>query len=282
MAVWVFPGQGSQAKGMGDGLFEEFSELTAQADSILRYSIKTLCLEDPRDQLSQTNYTQPALFVVSALAYHQQMNETGRQPDFVVGHSLGEYNALYAAGVFDFETGLKLVNKRGELMSQASGGGMAAVIGLSADAVIDVLQTNNLEGIDIANYNSGSQIVISGLKQDIDQAQASFEKAGARLFMPLKVSGAFHSRYMQSAHEEFSKYLELFSFNAPKIPVIANTTAKPYTIDTIAENLVNQIDHSVRWNESIQTLLSQGEKNFSEIGPGRVLTGLINRIKRGQ
>ncbi len=175
MATFIFPGQGSQVKGMGGNLFNEFRELTAQADDILGYSIKELCMEDPNSTLGQTQYTQPALFVVSALSYLKRIKETGRKPDFVAGHSLGEYNALFAAGAFDFETGLKLVKKRGELMSLATGGSMAVVLGITEENIVEVLEQNGLYSIDIANVNSPYQVAISGLKEDIDKARLNFQ-----------------------------------------------------------------------------------------------------------
>lgn len=280
MATYVFPGQGSQKKGMGGTLFDEFPELTKQADQILGYSIKELCLEDPGLKLSQTQYTQPALFVVNAFSYLKKIDETGKKPDFVAGHSLGEFNALFAAGVFDFETGLKLVKKRGELMSRATGGGMAAVIGLNEEQVTDVLQRHHLQSICIANLNSPFQIVISGPKDDVDNAKAVFEGVKeVKLFTPLKTSGAFHSRYMEEAKQEFAKFIHPFVFEKPAIPVIANVSARPYKPSEISENLIEQITHPVKWTESIRYLLGLGEMEFEELGPGKVLTGLITRIK---
>jgi malonyl CoA-acyl carrier protein transacylase len=280
MAVYVFPGQGSQKKGMGEGLFEQFPELTSKADAILGNSIAELCLEDPQGQLSQTQYTQPALYVVNALTYHKKLQDTDNQkPKFVAGHSLGEYSALYAAGCFDFETGLKIVQKRGALMSQVSGGGMAAIIGKTAEEVGDILKKNNLETIDMANYNTMTQIVISGLKDDIDKSKGAFDEAGARFF-PLNVSGAFHSRYMTPVRDEFKTFVDQFTLTPPKITVIANYTALPY--GDVKANLVEQINHSVKWSDSIVYLLGQGEAEFTEIGPGNVLSGLIAKIKRNQ
>ena len=177
---------------MGGILFEEFKELTAKVDQLLGYSIRELCLEDPKMQLNQTQYTQPALYIVNALSYLKKVAETGKKPDFVAGHSLGEYDALFVSGVFDFETGLRLVAKRGEIMSRATGGGMAAVIGLTEVQVTEILQQNGLEAIDIANFNSPYQIVISGRKEDVDKAKPIFEAArDVKMFAPLKVSGAF-------------------------------------------------------------------------------------------
>jgi trans-AT polyketide synthase/acyltransferase/oxidoreductase domain-containing protein len=188
MLAYVFPGQGSQQKGMGGELFDEFKELTSKADEILGYSIKELCLEDPQGNLGQTQYTQPALYVVNALTYYKKIKDTGIKPDYVAGHSLAEYNALLAAEVFDFETGLKIVKKRGELMSKASGGGMAAVIGMSEEKIREVLKENGLESIDMANYNTPSQIAISGPKDDIIRAQPFFEAAGVRSYIVLRLA----------------------------------------------------------------------------------------------
>ncbi len=278
MKTYVFPGQGSQIKGMGGALFDEFKELTEKADEILGYSIKKLCLEDPDRQLHQTQYTQPALFVVNALSYYKKVKETKETPDFVAGHSLGEYNALLVAGGFDFETGLKLVKKRGELMSQASGGAMAAVLGLTEEKTREILERNDLLEIDIANLNAPTQIVISGLKDDINKAQPFFDNAGAT-YIPLNVSAAFHSRQMQKAKEEFETYVNGFEFSELAIPVISNVEARPYKHDKIAANLADQLRSSVKWSGSVQYLISQGEMEFEELGPGDVLTKLIERIK---
>ncbi|MCG8338890.1 MAG: ACP S-malonyltransferase [Proteobacteria bacterium] len=278
MKTYVFPGQGSQVKGMGGTLFDEFKDLTAIADEILGYSIKELCLEDPKKLLHQTQYTQPALYVVNALSYYKKLKETEKKPDFVAGHSLGEYNALLASGVFEFETGLKLVKKRGELMSQASGGAMAAVLGLSEEKTHKILQEKKLTEIDIANLNSPSQIVISGLKEDIDQAQPHFIKEGAT-YVPLNVSAAFHSRYMQEARDEYEKYIKEVEFSELAIPVISNVHAKPYHQADIVSNLADQLRSSVKWSESIQFLMDQGEMEIEELGVGDVLTKLIKTIQ---
>ena len=280
MLAYVFPGQGSQMKGMGEGLFDEYPELTAKADVILGYSIKELCLEDPNNQLTQTQYTQPALYVVNALTYLKKVQDTETKPDYVAGHSLGEYNALFAAGAFDFETGLKLVKKRGELMSQASGGSMAAVLGLTEQKITEVLKENGIENIGIANFNSPSQIVISGLKEDIDRAGPLFEAAGARAYIPLKVSAAFHSRFMQEVKEEFAEFVEGFKFSELPIPVISNVHARPYQNSLIKENLVEQITSSVKWTESVCYLTGKGVTEFEEVGPGNVLKGLLSKIQK--
>lgn len=280
MITYVFPGQGTQKKGMGEGLFDEFRELTKQADEVLGYSIQELCLNDAGGNLHQTQFTQPALYTVNAMSYLKKIIDTGQSPDFVAGHSLGEYNALFAAGAFDFKTGLELVKKRGELMNRATGGGMAAVVGLTEEQIREVLRTNGLSGIDIANLNAPTQIVISGTKADIDQAQPVFESIkGVEMFVPLRTSGAFHSRYMQEAMREFENFIENFQFLDMKIPVISNVKARPYNASALSENLVRQITHPVKWTESIRYLMGKGHMAFEEIGVGKVLTGLIARIQ---
>ena len=281
MTAYLFPGQGSQQRGMGKGLFEAFPRFTEEADTILGYSISTLCLEDPQQQLSQTQYTQPALYVVNALSYQRKLQETGKQPEFVAGHSLGEYNALQASGALSFADGLKLVQKRGELMSQATGGAMAAILELTADKIAELLRTNNLDGIDIANANGPKQTVISGPEADLTNAQPIFEAAGGP-FIPLNTSGAFHSRYMEAAKTAFTDYLkhEDFDFADLQIPVIANVTAMPYAKDQIVDHLSAQITGTVQWVRSVEYLLAQGETQFEELGVGDVLTKLVDNIKK--
>lgn len=280
MKAYVFSGQGSQQKGMGGGLFEEFKSLVNEADRILGYSIEDLCLYDEHQQLGQTEYTQPALYVVNALSYLKKINDTDRKPDYVAGHSLGEYNALLAAEVFDFATGLKLVKKRGELMAKARDGGMAAVIGLSEEEVGEILKDNNLHTLDIANLNTPSQIVISGPKGEIENAQSIFENSGALLYSILNVSGAFHSRYMKDSKEEFENYLSGFEFKKPMIKVISNYTARPYRSWNIKENMMEQIVHSVKWTESIRYLMGKGIQDIEQVGPGFVVIDLVNKIRR--
>ena len=282
MTTFVFPGQGSQKIGMGQDLFERYQPLVEQASDILGYSIKTLCLDDPEKQLHQTQYTQPALFIVNALNFYKKLEEDGPKPDFVAGHSLGEYNALLAADVFDFATGLRLVQQRGLLMSQATMGGMAAIIGLDESQIKAVLSSEpQCMQINIANYNSPTQFVISGPREVITQSLPLFEQAGAGMVIPLNVSGAFHSPIMGPAAEQFRQFLQDFTFNSPVIPVIANTTAKPYeNASHVANHLAEQMTHSVLWTASIHYLMQQGETEFIEVGPGAVLTGLIRRIRQ--
>ena len=286
MIAFVFPGQGSQKRGMGQGLFDEVSEYAAvekDVDAILGYSMRELCLEDADNRLKETQFTQPSLYVVNALHYYKAVAE-GVRPDYLAGHSLGEYNALLAAGVYDFLTGLRLVKKRGELMSQARNGGMGAVIGLSADAISRVIAEGGLSGIDVANFNSPAQTVVSGPVDEIKQAGPLFEAAGARMFMPLPVSAAFHSRYMADAAKEYAEFLAPLTFSAPNIPVVANVTAQPYPTDDASAStkslLVDQITHSVQWTQSVRYLLARGVTQFSEMGPGNVLARLVQQIQK--
>ncbi|HTH50075.1 MAG TPA: ACP S-malonyltransferase [Candidatus Limnocylindria bacterium] len=275
----MFPGQGSQKVGMGAPLFARFPAQVAAADAELGYSIEELCCADPLGRLNDTQFTQPALFVVNALMFLDRLLARGELPHLVAGHSLGEYNALFAAGVFDFATGVRLVKKRAELMARARGGAMAAVLGLGRETIADILARSGLGGVDVANYNSPRQTVISGPDTELDRAQPLMEAAGAKLFKKLAVSAAFHSRYMQPAAAEFKTCLRDFTFAVPRIPVIANATAQPYGAGQVAELLAAQIDHPVRWVESIRRISQQPEVQFEEIGPGNVLAGLIRRIQ---
>ncbi len=278
--VFLFPGQGSQKAGMGADLFPRFRDDVKTADDILGYSIEELCLEDSGNRLNRTEYTQPALYVVNALTWMQRVNDGTGEPAYTAGHSLGEYNALLAAGAFDFATGLRLVRERGRLMGEASGGGMAAIVGLDRETIEAVLRDNGLESLDIANLNAPDQTVLSGPAADLDRARPLFEEAGARMVVPLKVSAAFHSRYMKPASDAFARFLESFTFAAPRIPVIANVSARPYEGGNIAGNLARQIVDSVRWTESMDYILDQApDAAFEEVGPGKVLAGLLRKIK---
>jgi trans-AT polyketide synthase/acyltransferase/oxidoreductase domain-containing protein len=280
MATHVFPGQGSQQKGMGRDLFERFPGLVTAADGVLGYSIRELCVNDPHGMLGETQYTQPALFVVNALTFLHTVESTGKRPCYVAGHSLGEYNALLAAEVLDFESGLRLVKKRGELMSRVKGGGMAAVVGLSEKQIAAVLAENGFDGIDIANRNTPSQFVIAGRVDEIQKSKAAFEKAGAKLFVPLRVSAPFHSRYMAEVRNEFAEFLDAIRFSAPKVPIISNVEARPYPEGRAKSLLADQITASVRWTETIQYLIAKGETEFVELGPGSVLSGLVKKIQQ--
>lgn len=284
MLVYIFPGQGSQKRGMGATLFDEVREYRAverDVDALLGYSLRQLCLEDPKNCISQTQFTQPSLYVVNALHYYKAVQESGARPAFVAGHSLGEYNALLAAGAFDFLTGLRLVQKRGELMAQARDGTMAAVVGVPADRIRSIVQSE-LSSIDVANFNTPSQTVISGPVDAIKRAGPIFEAAGARMYIPLQVSAAFHSRYMADASRSFGEYLTQFAFDRLRIPVIANVTGQPYpegvNSSQIAKLLADQIAHSVLWLQSVRYLTDRGVTEFKELGPGNVLTRLTEQI----
>src|ERR1041385_1953764 len=288
MIAYMFPGQGSQKRGMGQALFDEVPEYAAverDVDAIVGYSMRKLCLEDAENRLKETQFTQPSLYVVNALHYYKAIGQ-GPRPAYLAGHSLGEYNALLAAGAFDFLTGLRLVKKRGELMSQAKNGGMGAVIGLDAGAIANVIRDNGLAGIDVANFNTPSQTVVSGPVEDVKRAGPFFEKGGAQMYIPLAVSAAFHSRYMGDAAKAFADFLAPISFSPPATPVVANVPAKPYPAGNASESikslLVDQITHSVQWAQSIRFLIGQGVAQFFEMGPGNVLTRMVQQIQQAK
>jgi len=266
---------------MGGELFDRFPDMTADASRILGYSIKELCLDDPRAELGLTQFTQPALFVVNALMHRARLEDGRPAPDFAAGHSLGEYNALLAAGCFDFATGVTLVKERGALMGRVSGGGMSAVIGLAPERIQDLLHESE-EGrrVDVANFNSFEQTVIAGPKEDLAAVKPALEAAGARMVVPLNVSAPFHSRYMRDAQREFEGFLQGFEFRAPAIPVISNVRARPYDGDLVRATLAEQIGNSVRWLDSMLYLMEKPEPSFEEVGPGQVLTKLLKQIQK--
>lgn len=280
MKAIMFPGQGAQYRGMGEGLFSIFKEYTDLASEVLGYSIEDLCLNDPEGKLGQTQYTQPALYVVNALNYYHGRRTGDFQADYFMGHSLGEYNALLAAGVFDFIAGLKLVKKRGELMGAASGGGMVAVLGLKSTEIERILGSgeDGLHDIDLANYNTPTQIVISGRAESIKNVVKILEQENARC-IPLNVSAAFHSRYMKDAQDEFMEFIEAFSFGNPEVPVIANSTARPYEGGDIAFRLGEQIASPVLWVDSVRYLMGRGVTDYVEVG-STLLTRMVNEIVR--
>lgn len=280
MLVFMFPGQGSQRKGMGRELFDDVPQYRAvesQVNTLLGYSLRELCCDDAGGQLNQTQFTQPAIYVVNALHYYKAI-AGGAPPQFLVGHSLGEYNALLAAGAFDLLTGLRLVKKRGELMSQAKGGSMVAVIGLAPRTIQSVLHDHALAAIDVANFNSPTQTVLSGPESDLKRCVPHLEQAGARTCAWLPVSASFHSRYMVPAARAFDEYLRGFTFQSLTRTVVANATGRPYPQDdpsaTIRTFLVKQICEPVRWVQSIEYLARVGAREFREIGTGAVLTQL--------
>lgn len=274
MKVIMFPGQGSQYKGMGKELFSAYNKEAKQASDILGYDLEELCVNDPKRQLGKTEFTQPALYVVNALHYYKQHKNS--HPDYLIGHSLGEYNALLAAGAFDFETGLRLVQKRGALMAAASGGGMAAVLGLNIATLTQKLEDSGYTGIDIANYNTPTQTVIAGPQALIDKIVKDFSDQGIKI-IPLFVSAPFHSRYMKPAAEEFATFLNGFKFLPLQTPVIANATARPYEEGQTAVLLSRQVASSVQWTDTIRFLMGKGITTHEEIG-GVMLTKMINEI----
>lgn len=283
--AFVFPGQGSQFVGMGKDLFETFPEARQafeKADDILGFSLSDLCFNGPEADLRLTVNTQPALFVTS-VAFMKVLESRGIRPDAVAGHSVGEYAAHAAAGSLSLEDGTALIRRRGELMQAASAqspGTMAAIIGLSSEKTEEACQAAASAGIvDVANFNSPGQIVISGEKAAVEEAGRIAKESGARKVIPLNVSGGFHSRLMLPTVDALAKELAGVPFSEAKIPVVANISAKYVrTPDEIRETLAKQIAGSVQWEKSIAMLIETGFDSFVEVGPGKVLSGLIKRI----
>jgi [acyl-carrier-protein] S-malonyltransferase len=272
--AWIYPGQGSQAVGMGKDLrnWEGAEQKLALASEVLGWD--PLTLEEA--QLNQTRYTQPALFTVSALLT-DYLYAQGKAPSCTAGHSLGEYSALYAAGVFDFEAGLRLVALRGQLMDAAGerdpAGGMAAVIGFDRAKLEHLCEI--IPDVAIANDNSPDQVVITG---NVDSVKGVCEQLQAKRAVPLKVSGAFHSRFMQAAADEFAQTLEAINFQSPRVPVYSNSTAAASQDPQILKQaLLAQMTAPVRWRETVLHMASDGIQQVWEIGPGTVLTGLVKR-----
>jgi len=284
--AYIFPGQGSQAVGMGQNLCshsEAARTLFEQADEYLGEKISTLCFYGPEDALKQTIHTQPALYVTSAAVLAVLRERGVPEPEAVAGHSVGEYAALYAAGAFDFETGLKLVARRAQEMHRAaltSPGAMAAVLGLSAEQVVAVCADAESAGpVSAANFNGGGQVVISGSADGVAKASELAKAVGAKRVLPLNVSGAFHSALMAPAVEAMEYALRDAVIQTANIPIVANLTADYETTpDEIRTNLAAQIDHPVRWEETILRLIEGGFDTFVEVGSGTVLAGLMKRI----
>ena len=282
--AFVFPGQGSQYVGMGKDLYEQLPEARQrfdQADALLGISLTKICFEGPEEELKQTKNTQPAIFLHSMVVAKQYR---GERAAMAAGHSLGEYSALVYAGALTFEDGLRLVRLRGELMQQAGieqPGTMAAIVGLEPSVVDDVCRIASSAGIvQSANFNSPGQIVISGSVAGVQKAMELAKEHGARLVKKLPVSGAFHSPLMEIAGSGLKSALEKTSITDAAIPVYANVTARPVQkTDEIRRLLYEQLTKPVRWEETIANMALDGAGLFVEIGPGKVLQGLVKRIR---
>jgi [acyl-carrier-protein] S-malonyltransferase len=284
MKAYVFPGQGAQFTGMGKDLYEASEEaktLFEKANDILGFRITDIMFEGEAEELKQTKVTQPAIFLHSTIL--AKLLGHHFQPEMVAGHSLGEISALTAAGVLAFEDGLKLVSKRALAMQaacEAEPSTMAAILGLENEVVESVCE--KVEGIVVAaNYNCPGQLVISGAVDAIDNACELLKKAGARRALVLPVGGAFHSPLMEPARAELAKAIEATTFNTPICPVYQNVTASAVTNpNEIKENLVAQLTAPVRWTQTMHQMIADGVSRFTEVGPGKVLQGLVKKVDR--
>lgn len=284
MKAYVFPGQGAQYPGMGLDLYEKYpeaQELFNKANKILGFSITDIMFEGSAEDLKQTKVTQPAIFLHSVIM-HKILGEAG-QPDMVAGHSLGEFSALVANNTLSFEDALKLVAKRAQAMQKAcelQDSTMAAVLGLEDEMVEAVCA--NIEGTVVAaNYNCPGQIVISGETKAVEEACAALKEKGAKRALLLPVGGAFHSPLMEPAREELAQAIEETQFNTPTCPVYQNVTTFGVTNpDEIKKNLIFQLTAPVKWTQSVQQMINDGATQFTEVGPGKVLQGLIKKVDR--
>ncbi|MFD2573420.1 ACP S-malonyltransferase [Spirosoma soli] len=282
MKAYVFPGQGSQFRGMGLDLYQHSDaarQLFNQANEVLGYNLTSIMFEGSEEDLKQTIYTQPAVFLHGVVL---ALTTDSFAPDMVAGHSLGELSALTAAGVLSFEDGLRLASVRATAMQRACelvSSTMAAVLGLADDAIERVCAEITEEVVVPANYNCPGQVVISGSVEGIKLAEDRLKAAGAKRVVQLAVGGAFHSPFMEPARDEFADAVELMPFNAPRCPVYQNVNAQPTTDpQVIKENLIAQLTSPVRWTQSVERMVADGAVDFYECGPGKVLQGLIKKI----
>jgi [acyl-carrier-protein] S-malonyltransferase len=289
--AFLFPGQGSQAVGMGRDLAEKFNvarDTFAEADAALSYSLSKLCFEGPAEQLKQTEFTQPAIFAVSMAAY-RVLASRGIEPQIAAGHSLGEYAACAAAGVMSFADAIRALRSRGQFMQEAvpeGQGAMAAILGMDADAVRAVCEAAVKESHEVvspANLNSPEQIVISGSTAGVARAGELAKERGAKKVVPLQVSAPFHCALMQPAQDRLAEVLKAIKVHDPRFPIVANVTAD-VTKDGGKERdlLVRQVTAPVRWVDSMRKMIDEGGSLFVEVGPGKVLSGLLRQIDRAQ